>query len=281
VSAGTPPAAPADASQLELELLLLGLEQAYAADFRFCPRPLAAEAVADLLAVRRLPSTAALLHETLRDPHLGRQAIAMLEASKLALFGDLAFFEVLRRRILPWLRTYPFVTVWAVQCGDASDLYSTAILLEEAGLLSRSQIYATEPDPERLSCAQAGSLAAASVRFAQHNYRKLGGTGAFDSYIERSGATVSIARRLRRAIVWGQFSLEAGYSFNEFNLILCRNGLGGLAGNALPAALQVMTRSLSLSGLLALGRDDLPAARLLSPCFREWSGAVHVHQRIC
>jgi hypothetical protein len=27
--------------------------------------------------------------------------------------------------------------------------------------------------------------------------------------------------------------------------------------------------------------EDNPAARLLSPCFREWSGAVHVHQRVC
>ena len=71
----------------------------------------------------------------------------MLEASRLELFGDLPFFEMVRRRIIPWLRTYPFIAVWAVQCGDASDLYSMAILLEEAGLLSRSHIYATEPDP--------------------------------------------------------------------------------------------------------------------------------------
>ena len=119
------------------------------------------------------------------------------------------------------------------------------------------------------------------MRFAEHNYRRLGGTGTFDAYIERSGASVAIARRLRRAIVWGHFSLETGYSFNEFNLILCRNALGALPAGVLPAALEVITHSLSLSGLLALGRNDAPAARLLSPCFREWSGAVHVHQRVC
>lgn len=211
-------------------------------------------------------------------PHAAPADASQLE---LELFRDLSFFEVARVQIIPWLRTYPFVAVWAVQCGDAGDLYSTAILLEEAGLLGRSQIYATETDAQRLSCAQAGLLTAASVRFAGHSYRRLGGAGSFDSYIERSGASVAIARRLRRTIVWGQFSLETGCSFNEFNLILCRNGLVGMARSALPAALAVMTHSLFLSGLLALGGADAPAARLLSPCFRQWSGAVHVHQRVC
>src|SRR5512145_2070354 len=56
-------ARPGDASQLEIELLLLGLEQAYAADFRHCSRKLVAEAVGELLAARGLPSAAALLHE--------------------------------------------------------------------------------------------------------------------------------------------------------------------------------------------------------------------------
>ena len=169
-------ASPRDASQLEIELLLLGLEQAYAADFRQCSRKLVAEAVDELLAARRLPSAAALLHETLQDSNLGREAVAMLEASKLELFGDPAFFQVLKQRIIPWLRTYPYVNVWAVQCGDASDLYSVAILLEEGGLSNRSRIYATDADAERLASAQAGLLAAASVRLAERNYRMIGGT---------------------------------------------------------------------------------------------------------
>jgi len=281
VNAGAAAASLGDASQLEIELLLLGLEQAYAADFRHCSRKLVAEAVGELLVARRLPSLAALLHEALQDSDLGRQAVAMLEASRLELFGDLAFFQAFRQRIIPWLRTYPFVSVWAAQCGDASDLYSTAILLEEEGLLSRSRIYATEADAQRLACAQAGSLAPASVRLAQRNYRMIGGMHRFDAFIEKSGGSVAIARRFKRAIVWGQFSLESGYSFNEFNLILCRDALSGVSGGVLRGALGVITQSLSLSGLLALGRSDRDAAGLLSNRFREWSDGVHVYQRVC
>jgi len=43
----------------------------------------------------------------------------------------------------------------------------------------------------------------------------------------------------------------------------------------------VITQSLSLSGLLALGRSDRDAAGLLSNRFREWSDGVHVYQRVC
>jgi chemotaxis protein methyltransferase CheR len=274
-------ASPRDASQLEIELLLLGLEQAYAADFRQCSRQLVAEAVDELLAARRLPSAAALLHETLQDSNLGREAVAMLEASKLELFGDPAFFQVLKQRIVPWLRTYPYVNVWALQCGDASELYSVAILLEESGLLSRSRIYATDADAGHLASAQAGRLAAASVRFGERNYQIIGGTRTFDAYLERSPSGVAIARRLKRAIVWAQFSVESGHSFNEFDLILCRNGLSRLPEGTLRNALAVMTQSLSLSGLLVIDASDREVVPLLSDRFREWSGAVHVYQRIC
>jgi chemotaxis protein methyltransferase CheR len=274
-------ASPRDASQLEIELLLLGLEQAYAADFRQCSRKLVAEAVDELLAARRLPSAAALLHETLQDSNLGRQAVAMLEASKLELFGDPAFFQVLKQRIIPWLRTYPYVNVWALQCGDASELYSVAILLEEGGLLSRSRIYATDADAGRLASAQAGLLAAASVRFGERNYQMIGGTRTFDAYLERSPGGVAIARRLKRGIVWAQFSVESGHSFNEFDLILCRDALSRLPEGMLRNALAVMTQSLSLSGLLVIDGSDREIVPLLSDRFREWSGAVHVYQRVC
>jgi chemotaxis protein methyltransferase CheR len=270
-----------DASQLEIELLLLGLEQAYAADFRQCSRQLVAEAVDELLAARRLPSAAALLHETLQDSKLGRQAVAMLEASKLALFGDAAFFQVFKQRIIPWLRTYPYVNVWVVQCGDPSDLYSTAILMEEGGLLNRSRIYATETDPERLACAQAGLLSPASVRLAEHNYRMIGGMRTLDAYVEGSGSGVAIAHRLKRAIVWAQFSVESGHSFNEFDLILCRTALSCLPEVVLRTALGVMTQSLSLSGLLVVDGSHRLIASLLSDRFREWSDAIHVYQRVC
>lgn len=269
-----------DASQLELELLLLGLEQAYAADFRQCSRQLVAEAVDELLASRRLPSAAALLHETLQDVNLGRQAVAMLEASKLELFDGTAFFQVFTQRIIPWLRTYPYANVWAVQCGDASELYSVAILLEEGGLLNRARLYATDADAQRLASAQAGLLAAASVRLAERNYRMLGGMRAFDAYLEKSDSGVAIARRLKRAIVWAQFSIESGHSFNEFDLILCRNALAGLPAGVARSALGVMTQSLSLSGLLVVDGNDPQTASLLSDRFREWSGAGHVYQRM-
>jgi len=272
-------ALPGSVSQLEIELLLLGLEQAYAVDLRQCSRKLVAEAVDELLTARGLPSAAALLHETLQDANLGRQAVALLEASRLELFRDPAFFHVLKLCVLPWLRTYPCINVWAVQCGDPSDLYSLAILLEEAGLLGRSRIYATEADAERLASAQAGLLAAASVRLAERNWRTIGGAQPFDTYIERSAASVAIARRLKRAIVWAQFSPDSGYSFNEFDLILCRNIAQWSPPGALRAALGVMIQSLSLSGLLAVDAGELHIAEVIANRLRPWNGAAHVYQR--
>jgi chemotaxis protein methyltransferase CheR len=109
----------------------------------------------------------------------------------------------------------------------------------------------------------------------------IGGTRTFDAYVERSGSSVAIARRLKRAIVWAQFNIDSGYSFNEFGLILCRNALSCLPEGVLRTALGVMTQSLSLSGLLVVDGSDRHIAPLLFDRFREWSGAIHVYQRVC
>jgi chemotaxis protein methyltransferase CheR len=207
------------------------------------------------------------------------QAPGNVSRLEIELFRGHAFFQLMQQRIVPWLRTYPYINVWVVQCGDPSDLYSMAILLEEAGLLGRSRIYATEADAERLAGAQSSVLAAAGVRLAERNYRTIGGMRSFDTYTERDGGSVAIARRLKRAIVWAQFSPDSGYTFNEFDLILCRSTSDWVLPSALRAALEVMAQSLSLSGLLAFDAGEVRIAEVASNRLRPWTGAAHVYQR--
>jgi chemotaxis protein methyltransferase CheR len=52
------------------------------------------------------------------------------------MFRDPSFYKVLREEILPALRSKPFIRIWHAGCSTGQEVYSMAILLEEAGLLS-------------------------------------------------------------------------------------------------------------------------------------------------
>ncbi len=60
---------------------------------------------------------------------------------------DPSFYRIIREQVLPDLATYPFIRIWHAGCSTGEEVYSMAILLEEAQLLHKSLLYATDINP--------------------------------------------------------------------------------------------------------------------------------------
>src|SRR6185503_6626639 len=103
--------------------------------------------------------------------------------------------------------------------------YSMAILLHEEGLYPRCRIYATDLNAEVLARAKAGIFPLAPVQEYTGNYRKAGGMGSFSDYYTARYGNVIFQRSLGENIVFAQHNLVTDGSFNEFQVILCRNVL--------------------------------------------------------
>jgi chemotaxis methyl-accepting protein methylase len=74
-----------------------------------------------------------------------------------AMFRDPDFYLMLREKVLPVLRTYPFIRIWVAGCSTGEEVYSLAILLNEVGrLYSRCRIYATDLRESVLNRARMG-----------------------------------------------------------------------------------------------------------------------------
>ena len=58
-----------------------------------------------------------------------------LSVNVTAMFRDPAFYMAFRQKVVPLLRTYPFIRIWHAGCSTGEEVYSMAILLEEEGLL--------------------------------------------------------------------------------------------------------------------------------------------------
>jgi chemotaxis protein methyltransferase CheR len=273
-------AAPAPIDALEIDLLLEGMHRAYGLDMRAVPRELVEQAVNGIMLESGVRTVSGLLDRVLHDRDYALRAADVLRCSDLALFSDIAFYRAIRERVVPWLRTFPYSAVWVVQAGAGSDVNSLAIVLEEAGLYERTRIYATEDDRDALARAAAGAMSPACLRASERNYRLSGGARELAAWFEERDGRQLAAPRIARHVVWSEYSLAEGQTFNEFNLILCRNVL-----SAMPPALQrrawrVLTESLCVSGLLALGPLERPDALPQRSWYKPWANGAGLHQRV-
>ena len=79
-----------------------------------------------------------------------------LSVNVTAMFRDPTFYPAFREKVVPLLRTYPFIRIWHAGCSTGEEVFSMAILLQEEGLYDRTRIYATDINDEVLERAQAG-----------------------------------------------------------------------------------------------------------------------------
>ena len=210
---------------LELRLLLEAVFQFYGFDFRdYAPSSLRRR-VRHLMRDENLASISALQDRVLHDPTALPLLVHALSVGVTSMYRDPGFFQAFRERVVPVLRTYPLVRVWHAGCSTGEEVYSMAALLEEEGLYERSRIYATDMNEAALKKAAGGIFPLASMREHTSRYQSAGGRRSFSEYYTVRDREVVFQRRLRRNVVFAQHNLVTDRSFNEFNVILCRNVL--------------------------------------------------------
>jgi chemotaxis protein methyltransferase CheR len=171
-----------------------------------------------------------------------------------ALFRDPAFYLALRREVLPVLRTYPSINVWIPACASGEQAYAMAILLREEGLFERSRIWATEEDERLLEQARTGVYG--GLEQQGMDYAGTGGVASLEEYYSLAEGRAVMRPLLRDQITFAQHSVGIDASFNEFQLILCRDALNWLDRVAAMRALTVLHDSLCRLGVLALGAGE-------------------------
>lgn len=196
------------------------------------------------------------------------------------LFDDPGFHRVFRRRVVPVLRTYPFTQIWQIGCGTGEGVYSLAILLEEEGVYDRCRIYATDLSRSAIRRAERGELTPASVARDAERYARAGGTRRLTDYFDVSDGTAALRAPLMRNLVFAQHNVTTDASFNEFQLIVCRNLLADLNAPLRERVQALVHASLVVFGFLALGRRDLSETSFLGSSFEILDGRYGILRRV-
>lgn len=172
------------------------------------------------------------------------------------MFRDPIFFQTLRESVLPAMGTYPFIRIWLAGCSTGEEAYSISIILKELNLLNKSLIYATDLNPAVLEKAGQGMFAMSHMKNYSENYIASGGTKDFSSYYTANYSLAKFNDELKSKIIFSTHNLVSDHSFNEFQLILCRNVLIYFDRELQHKVLGLFNDSLEDLGYLALGTKE-------------------------
>jgi chemotaxis protein methyltransferase CheR len=241
---------------MELELLLEGVFRTYHHDFRHYVRSSLRRRVEEARVALRLPTITRLLDAILHDPAMFAKFLGHMTIQVSDFFRDPSYWRSLQVHVLPHLETYPFLRVWIAGCGAGEEAYSMAILLSEAGLLERSQIYATDIASASLEEAARGLYALDRVRSFSSNYLQAGGRASLSDYYGTTRSHAAFAPELRRRILFSDHSLATDSAFAEVQLVSCRNVLIYFDRALQDRAVSMFAESLCPRGFLGLGRKE-------------------------
>ena len=242
--------------EIEISLLLEGLFRHYGVDFRdYAPASLKRR-IRESVRDEGLENVSALQARILHNPACLERLLRKFSINVTAMFRDPEFYLAFRVKVVPLLKTYPFVRIWHAGCSTGEEVYSMAILLHEEGLYPRCRIYATDINKEVLKRAKEGIYSLASMQEYTVNYMRAGGKHFFSDYYTAQYDHVMFNSALKSNLIFSEHNLVTDGSFNEFHVIMCRNVMIYFNKTLQARVHDLIYESLSMFGVLGLGNKE-------------------------
>jgi chemotaxis protein methyltransferase CheR len=241
---------------IEIQLLLDGMYRHYGVDFRdYSPASLKRR-VLETMQREGAATVSGLQEKILHDPACMERMLLGLSINVTSMFRDPSFYLAFRTKVVPLLRTYPSLRIWHAGCSTGEEVYSLAILLQEEGLYPRCRIYATDISNEVVTQAKDGIYQLEAMREYTINYLQAGGKRQFSDYYTAQYDHVIFHPALKSNVVFSVHNLASDGSFNEFNVIFCRNVMIYFNKALQTRAHDLIYGSLSMFGVLGLGNKE-------------------------
>ena len=278
--ADTPPSYARDLERIEIDLLLEGIFRHYGFDFRSYAYSSLKRRLWKRITAEGMSSVSELQDRVLHDPAMMEKLLLDLSINVSAMYRDPTFYRAFREKVVPVLRTYPFIRIWHAGCSTGEEVYSMAILLEEEGLYERARIYATDINEVVLHTAKSGIYPADKMKEYTQNYLRAGGQRSFSDYYVAKYDGAIFNSSLARHIVFSQHNLVTDRSFAEFHVILCRNVMIYFDRKLQDRVHALFYESLVPFGFLGLGSKESLRFSKYEACYEEIDARDKIYRRV-
>ncbi|MGE5519428.1 MAG: CheR family methyltransferase [Candidatus Dadabacteria bacterium] len=240
----------------EVDTLLNDLFEVYGYDFTNYSKASLKRRIDRLFVLDKFPSFAEFRFRIKSDEAYLKRFVEEITVNVTEMFRDPSFYKVIRTEVLKILATYPLIRIWHAGCSTGEEVYSMAILLQEANLLHKSLLYATDLNPDVLDRARAGIFPLAFMKQYSENYILSGGLHDFSSYYTAKYDRVIFDAKLSKKMIFATHNLVCDRSFNHFQLILCRNVMIYFDRPLQDKVLKLFDDSLDPLGFIGLGAKE-------------------------
>lgn len=240
----------------DLERLLEEVASVYGYDFTEYSKASIKRRINRICLIDKHKSFSELRYKVLNDQSYLSRFIEEVTVNVTEMFRDPSFYKTLKEEIIPQLGVNSYIKIWLAGCSTGEEVYSISILLHEAKLAHKTIIYATDINPSVLEKAKKGIYPINQMKLYTENYLNSGGKEDFSSYYSANYDHVSFKEFLRKKIIFSTHNLVSDRSFNEFQLIICRNVLIYFDKVLQDKVFSLFDGSLEALGYLALGSKE-------------------------
>ena len=269
-----------DLTDDQLETIVSDVMELYGYDFSNYSRASLKRRLNRLMINDRFLSFAEFRYRINNDEDYLRRFVEEVTVNVTEMFRDVQFYRTLREKVLPVLATWPHIRIWHAGCSTGEEVYSTAILLEEAKMLHKSLLYATDINPTVLQNVRDGVFPLGQMKQYSENYILSGGERDFSDYYTAQYNVVKFDERFSQRMVLATHNLVSDGSFNEFQLILCRNVMIYFDKPLQDRVLKLFYESLEMLGFLALGAKETLRFSEIQQKFRPFAGREKIYRKV-
>jgi len=245
-----------DLEEVEMNLLLEGVRRRYGYDFTHYSHASLKRRLMHVRAQAGMVRFTEMLDALFHDESFFDRFLKHMSVTVTDMFRDPSFYRALREKVVPVLKTFPFVKIWHAGCATGEEAYSMAMLLHEENFLDRARIYATDFNKHSLDLAEKAIYPAERVKAYAANYKAAGGKGDFSDYYSGGYDLAKFKDFLKERITFSYHNLVTDGVFGEMNLICCRNVLIYFDKELQNHALALFADSLRHGGFLCLGGKE-------------------------
>ncbi len=271
---------PEKTEDIEIRLLLEALYLRYHYDFRNYAFASVKRRLKQACLQLGFVNFSVLQESLLHDPTMLPRLLGFLTVQVSEMFRDPSYFQAIREKVVPHLRTYPSLKIWIAGCSEGEELYSFVILFREEGLEDRTIFYATDINQNALEKAESGVFSLDRMQLFTENHRRSGGKSSLSDYYSAAYGRASFDKSLRKQVVFSDHSLVTDAVFAEMNLISCRNVLIYFDRPLQDRAVGLFNDSLARKGFLGLGAKETLRFSKHSASFTEFVREEKIYQRL-
>ncbi|MFW6267646.1 MAG: CheR family methyltransferase [Marinilabiliaceae bacterium] len=171
---------------------------------------------------------------TRNDPLFVEQVVEAITVNTTELFRDPPVWRYLYEKFLPYYKQNNFINIWVAGCSTGQEVFSVMILLNELGILERSQVFATDISQQAVDVAKKGVYKSQLERGCRDNFKQVFRNQEdrgieFSKYFEvdHDKDIVTIRPFLKERVKFMKHDLVKSKMpfYNKMDIIFCRNVL--------------------------------------------------------